>query len=38
MEQLQKLDRGELDLVVCSQLFPDRAFFAGFETLTLASE
>jgi hypothetical protein len=38
MEQLQKLDRGELDLAVCSQLFPDRAFFAGFETLTLASE
>jgi DNA-binding transcriptional LysR family regulator len=38
MEQLQKLDRGELDLAVCSQLFPDSPLFAGFETLTLASE
>jgi DNA-binding transcriptional LysR family regulator len=37
-EQLQKLDRGELDLAVCSQLFPDSPFFTGFETLTLASE
>ena len=37
-EQLQRLDRGELDLAVCSQLFPDSPFFAGFETLTLASE
>jgi DNA-binding transcriptional LysR family regulator len=37
-EQLQRLDRGELDLAVCSQLFPDSPFFTGFETLTLASE
>jgi DNA-binding transcriptional LysR family regulator len=38
IEQLQRLDRGELDLAVCSQLFPDSPFFSGFETLTLASE
>jgi DNA-binding transcriptional LysR family regulator len=37
-EQLQRLDRGELDLAVCSQLFQDSPFFAGFEILTLASE
>jgi DNA-binding transcriptional LysR family regulator len=38
IEQLQRLARGEIDLAVCSQLFPDSPFFAGFETLTLASE
>lgn len=35
---LERLDRGELDLAVCSQLFPDSPFFSGLETLTLASE
>ena len=35
---MQRLDRGEIDLAVCSQLFPDSPFFSGFETLTLASE
>jgi DNA-binding transcriptional LysR family regulator len=38
VEQLQRLDRGELDLAVVSQLFPDSPFFSGLETLTLASE
>ena len=38
IQQLQRLDRGELDLAVCSQLFPDSPSFSGFETLTLASE
>jgi DNA-binding transcriptional LysR family regulator len=37
-EQLQRLDRGELDLAVCSQLIPDSPFFSGLETLTLATE
>ena len=37
-EQLQRLDRGELDLAVCSQLFPDSPFFNGLGTLTLATE
>jgi DNA-binding transcriptional LysR family regulator len=37
-EQLQRLGRGELDLAVCSQLFPDSPFFTGLGTLTLATE
>jgi DNA-binding transcriptional LysR family regulator len=37
-EQLQRLDRGELDVAVCSQLLPDSPFFSGLETLTLATE
>jgi DNA-binding transcriptional LysR family regulator len=37
-EQLQRLDRNELDLAICSQLLPDSPFFSGFETLTLATE
>jgi DNA-binding transcriptional LysR family regulator len=37
-QQLQRLARGELDLAVCSQLFPDSPSFSGFEILTLASE
>ena len=36
--QLERLHRGELDLAVCTQLFPDSPFFSGLDTVTLASE
>jgi DNA-binding transcriptional LysR family regulator len=37
-DQLERLHRGELDLAVCTQLFPDSPFFSGLDTVTLASE
>jgi DNA-binding transcriptional LysR family regulator len=37
-DQLERLHRRELDLAVCTQLFPDSPFFSGLDTLTLATE
>ena len=37
-EQLERLHREELDLAVCTQLFPDSPFYSGLDTLTLATE
>ena len=37
-DQLERLHRGELDLAVCTQLFPDSPFFFGLDTVTLGTE
>jgi DNA-binding transcriptional LysR family regulator len=37
-DQLERLHRRELELAVCTQLFPDSPFFSGLDTVTLATE